>query len=364
MPEWHARLSPSGMERIIICNESAVLSDEDTGSAAADEGTRAHGLGEQILNGADPDTLEFDDDEMRAGVFKYVAYVRAHRSHDELEGVDHSNSTMYIEKQIRSKQIPDFGGTMDTLIVSDSHLHTIDFKYGMIPVDARDNKQVLSYLVLADEEFPGRKRFFGTIVQPRVFGEPQCVEYTYAQLIDHKYNVMMVDLDSNGKTAGGHCKWCPLKKTCTTLDDHLVQIAKEEFDDLDVSVELTPERCIEIIDMHPVFTKMVEEAKLRLKKFLLDDVVVPGWRLAKSLGNRAWIDPEDAQLAFQEKGLTDDQIFDSKLKSPATMEKFSKAYKPLVAELTHRPDRGCIAVDDSSKLPEYVRPEDQFDNLE
>ena len=363
MPEWHARLGPSSMERILICNESAVLGGDDDAGAAADEGTLAHSFCERILNGDDNAADEIPDDEMRAAVFKYVAYVRAFRSHDELDGVNHTNSKVHVELQIRSESIKDFGGTMDTLIVSDEHLHTIDFKYGMIPVDARDNKQVLSYLVLADEKFPGRKRFFGTIVQPRVFGDPQCMEYTYAQLIDHKYNVMMVDELNNGKTAGGHCKWCPLKKTCTTLDDHLVQVAKEEFDDLDVVKELTPERCIEIIDMQPVFSKMVEEAKVRLKKFLLDGATVPGWRLAQSLGNRVWRDPDEVKRFMKTKKTPPEVYLETKLKSPAQIEKFSKAYVPLVAELTVRPDRGAIAVEDTSKLPEYIRPEDQFDDL-
>ncbi len=149
----HSRLSPSSMTRILRCPASAVSNPPDTGSAAASEGTLAHGLAERVLRGDDTAQSEIPNDEMRQAIFAYVAYVRAHKSHDELDGVDHANSGITYEERIVSALIPEHGGTIDTLIVSDTHIHVNDFKYGVMPVSSHDNTQLLSYLALADGRF-------------------------------------------------------------------------------------------------------------------------------------------------------------------------------------------------------------------
>ncbi len=350
----HSILSPSGMERIINCNGSAVKNTDDEETAASKRGVVLHSKGEQTLRGGTP---EFDNDVDRDSVFQYVSYVRAHKSHAELEGVDQRGSRICLEERIVSKLIPDHGGTMDTLILSDTHLHTIDYKSGATPVSAYDNKQLLSYLVLADEQFPGRQRFFGSIVQPEVFGDPICVEYTKEQLTAHLYDVMMADIGDT-YNAGKWCRWCPLRKTCAVLEAHRKEMAQLVFSD-----DWPAQKCIDVIAMTKVFADMAVEAKKHLRKILLDGTHVEGWKLARQLANRSWIDEQKTVDAFRAKGVSDDIIFNQMIKSPAQFEQFSKAYKPFVADHTERIEKGIIAVESSSTLAEYV-PGSEFTNLE
>ena len=341
----HSRLSPSAMTRILRCPASAVDNPPDTGSAAASEGTLAHSLGEQVLRG--DENVEFPNDEMRKAVFEYVAYVRAHKSHDELDGVDHANSAVTYEERIVSTLIPDHGGTIDTLIVSDTHIHVMDFKYGVMPVSSFDNKQLLSYLALADEAYPGKERFFASIIQPRVYGTPDCVEYSRDQLDQHVLDIMLTAGDTD-RAAGDHCRWCPLKPTCSDLENHLVQVASEEFSD-----GWSSRKCKEVITMGGVFSTMVSDAKAHLTRLMKSGEKVDGWKLVTQLGIRCWRDPSEL-VALEAAGqIKEDVLYEKKMRSPAQLEKQSKVFKTLTASHAHRPERGVIAVESSSNLPEY-----------
>lgn len=344
------------MERILECPGSAIDNPPDTSSAASEEGTVAHGFGERLLKCLDVE--QFPNDEMASAVFDYVGYVRAHKSHAELEGVEQANSAVLIENRIVSELVPDHGGTIDTTIVSYTHLHVIDFKYGVMPVSAQNNKQILSYLALADERYPGRERFFGSIVQPRVFGHPECVEYTKAEIDSHVCDVMLA-ADDDTKKAGSHCRWCPLRETCHVLEDHNKELATEAFD-----TGWDAFKCLDVIAMAGVMKTLAEDAKIHLRKLLLDGEEVPGYRLARQLANRCWKD-EDAFLDDPKiVGIDDEHLYaPQKLLSPTQMEKsLAKSYGPTIDLHTHRPEKGIIVVEESSRLPIYD-PVEAFDDL-
>lgn len=352
----HYRLSPSSSNRWLECPGSAQDDLPDSGSAAASEGTEAHDYAYVALSGVDiPD---FPNDEMRKAVFEYIGYIRAFRSHDQLAGVDQSDSEIFYEETIESKLIPEHGGTIDALIVGKDHIHVIDFKYGTMPVAPEDNTQLLEYLGLALEKFPGRTQFFASIVQPRVPGDIRCIPYTLSQVVGHRADVMLAGADRNTLVAGEHCRWCPLRKTCVVLDKHLRDNAKEKFSD-----DWSAEKCLEVIKFGDVMAELVKDAKKLVLKMLHRGDTVSGWRLARQLGNRAWTDEENAGIALQKTTATEDDLFRIELRSPAQIEKRNKSLKSLVARLCHRPEKGVIAVTTDSKLPEY-KPQDKFTEIE
>jgi len=288
------------------------------------------------------------DKEMEAAIAVYVDYVRAHKHHAELEGIDQSGAEVLIEVRLISRFVPDHGGTIDCLIVGRDSIHAIDFKYGVMPVDAENNKQLLSYLVLAAEKYPDRKRFFGSIVQPRVLGRPQCVEYTASQLACHQCDVLM-SADDDAKEAGEHCRWCPLRQTCKVLDKKNEEFAKDIFDDGWNAV-----KCLDVIAMAKVMKSLAADAKDHLRKLMLGGEQVEGYRLAVSLANRCWVNEEEAIAKFQSWGIKDEALQIIKFKSPTQLTKtLADSFSPKIDTLTHRPERGVIVVENSSKLPEY-----------
>ena len=127
------------------------------------------------------------------------------------------------------------------------------------------------------------------------------------------------------------------------------------------------------------FTKKEQtEAKKRIKKLLKEfdtkTVFVIQRHMSKS-GMTRWLDlylmPSYKSTHFTPFTITYEVAkalnwpYDFKKEWPKIqrqLEKFSKAYVPFVAEYTHRPERGVIAVEESSRLPEYI-PGGEFDEL-
>lgn len=339
-PSEHSRLSPSSAYRWLVCPGSAVDNPPDTESAASKEGTLAHEFAAKYACGMD--TGPFPSEEMEDAAFKYCLYVNAAVTREVGE-------ELLLETRIVSKTIPDFGGTMDALIIGKDFLHVIDFKYGLQPVMARDNKQLLSYLVLANEEYPGKKEFYGSIVQPRVpYGE-QYVEFSIEEVENHYIEVLFAG-SSDNRSAGKHCTWCPLRNNCNVLDRLVVTTTKKVFDD---SKDWDATKCQEVLDTGIVVAELVKDAKKRIKDILQAGEDVPGWKLVESLGNRAWTNEDEVVKKLLDKGLNNDIIYNRKIKSPAQLEKFSSAYKQFVAEESHRPRKGVVAAEASSRLPEW-----------
>jgi hypothetical protein len=340
------------MDRILLCPGSAVSNPPDTGGAAARQGTTAHTLCEKKLKGLDVDT---PDDEMRQAVFMFVAYVKDFVADYK---IDYRETThLLIENRIVSELVPDHGGTLDVLIITPRTLHVIDFKYGLAPVSPFDNKQLLSYLALAAEKYPGRRQFMASIVQPRVFGNPQAVEYSQDEVTSHELDVLLV-ADDTTRHAGEHCKWCPLKDTCDVVQVKLDSVASE----LTEPGEWDAAKCVDILGMAAVLKNMAVDAKERLATLMKDGQKVNGWKLVHDLANRTWKDEQAVADHFTELDL-DEVIFNKKVKSPTQLLKFSKAYTQFVADNCHRENKGVIAAPESSRLPEAVVTQRVFTDL-
>ena len=133
MPNKHAMLSASSSARWLACPPSAQLCAvlPDTTSDYAREGTCAHELAEykvQKLIGnpaANPtENLDFYDTEMEDCTDSYAQYIA-----EQLSPLQ--EPIVLVEQRLDfSRYVQDGFGTGDCVIVADSVLTVIDFKYG------------------------------------------------------------------------------------------------------------------------------------------------------------------------------------------------------------------------------------------
>lgn len=338
-PSKHYLYGPSSSDRWVRCPGS-VLGDppEKEESAAMRSGTYSHELAERMLRGERP-TLDGDDERKRS-IEQYVEFV---------DGLPEGERR--IELMVVSEFIKDFGGTMDHLVATEVELYVTDFKDGKNPVSAVDNYQLKCYLCLAREVFPGRKRFFGSIVQPRV-GSPQMQEYT-AQELDYFLIDVMAAAASTSLKAGPHCRWCPHLGVCETEREYRQELVQISFDE---NTEI--EKHLAVLGHLDVINELAKTARHKLLALALAGTAIPGYKLIRSIGNRAWTDPAKATKALTRLRFKVAQLFEPrKLLSPAKMEKLVP--KEEVAKLVYRPDRGIAIVPSSSRAPEY-NPSEMF----
>jgi hypothetical protein len=197
-PDKHYRLGPSGSSRWLNCPFSAV---DDLPSTQNVHTIRGHLLHDKTAHALVDGLPIFGTDPDSDAVRHCVAAAEA------LPGERH------IEVPIVSEEIADFGGTVDVLTIEGDRIHILDHKFGKYRVHAKDNTQLLCYLVLAHEKHPHATEFAATIAQPAVRKKPVTAEYTLDDLKKHKDAVAEAAV-SDHKAAGEWCRFCPLLETC------------------------------------------------------------------------------------------------------------------------------------------------------
>lgn len=249
----HAKLSASGAQRWMSCPGS-VKAEENIPHQTnkyADEGTLAHELAAEYLyylknNGhGSIDVLKSYDDDMVKAADDYYAYVKnleilvRSRSNEYLE------TCIFIEEKVNySNIVPDGFGTADCIISGAYELHIIDFKYGVNPIYARGNMQLMLYAIGALNSIPfiGIETITLHIVQPRANNfstwELTINElYSYYKYINYKALEALKD-DAPRIPSKEACMWCKARFTCYALKNTTKKvnslIDKQDLTDNDI----------------------------------------------------------------------------------------------------------------------------------
>ena len=359
MPGLHAKLSPSSSSRWLKCPASLSLPQEpDTESEYAAEGTAAHELAEAcLLTGADAEDYIGQtfygyvvDQEMADNVQVYLD--ECNRLVSEIEG------EYEIEAYLNHSKIDDLGGTADFKLVSKDTVYLVDLKYGAgHVVEVAENSQLLCYGTLAfdqsysSESTPDLNRVVMTIVQPRAAHEDGPVRSTSvtAEEVWEFEDQIQNQVYDNGDhiEAGEHCRWCPAKVHCPELKRKTQEAAKAEFEPEGMTVE----QAAELIQLRQPMKAYLDEVYNWLHGRMEKGEIAPGMKLVESYGNRQWTLSEEELVAAIKEGrrIAKDKLYESKLKSPAKMEKLIG--KEAVEPLTERPKKGSTVVPDYDKRP-------------
>jgi hypothetical protein len=345
----HYKISPSSCYRIEQCPGSVILSDgiESESSEYADDGTKAHGLGEEcLLLGLD--RVECENREMREAVQIYVDFVNNLIANKEI-------LFSGIEYKAPHADIENCGGTVDFFCVypngKGNTLHIVDYKHGAgVYVDHVRNRQMQTYagIWLSNNPDANITEVAMTIVQPRCFESPEACRTYVSPVweIDQWENKLRSLIGSTKLKAGDHCRWCPAKLVCPKIKEHALELAKEEFSDFDT---ITPEDeinwLVELASLGDCIKNVLNEVESRIQSHLQAGRVVPGYRLVERFGHRKWsVANEDLEEFFREHGLEEHEYKSTEFASPAQIEKLL-GKKVKLADLVEKP-----------KLPPGIAP--------
>lgn len=339
MTSLHASLSPSAAGRWIQCPASVQMAANfpNTSSAAAEEGTHAHELGE--LQAARHfglvDSQEWmerfadwqrrgaaagwDLDEMQGHITGYLALLTEALA-------KHENSILLLEQRLETG-IEGCWGTGDAVIVSPYHVEVIDLKYGQgVPVSAVQNPQLRLYglgaLVNYADLLGSPEEVITTIYQPRV-GGTSSETLTPEQLLEWRDEVVApaaAEAREPGARFGPSseaCRWCPASGSCRPQMESALQ---EDFGQ-DANI-LTEEDLAEVLPRVEAIKAWISAVeKEALERAYAQSKPIPGYKVVLRGGRRAITDSAGAIQLLIDKGFKSSDVTDFRIKPLGVLEK-------------------------------------------
>lgn len=327
------------------------------------EGTLAHEMAEIVarakLNGYKAH-ISWDDatQETADCAAGYAEYIQ-----EQLKSPD---ASVLLEQRVDfSAWVPDGFGTCDCIILQGDTMTVIDYKYGKgVAVDAEDNPQMMLYALgaLADYGFVYEvNKVEMHIYQPRMNNISR-VELSVDDLLawGDKTVRPIAQKAAKGKgsySAGAWCKFCPHAGRCRTLTKTCTEYV--ETHDLRVAVPvLAPHEVADVLAMENLVTLWLKRVKAQALTTLLDGGDIPGWKVVEGKqGNRKWTDELQVAEKLQAEGYKLNDITETKLLSPAAMDKAigKKKAAELLADMIDRAPGAPTIAPESDKRPVYDR---------
>ena len=361
----HSRWGGSIAKRVIACPGSVALCTQvpdKPSSRYADEGTLLHqavaicvdenmhptDLVGKVSNADLVLTEELVEDKLRPAL---------NLLDDYLDEVDPDNTCEYATEQEVSfgKFLPEAYGTCDMLIRAGSRAVVLDWKFGSgVVVDAEENAQLMYYAAAARRTDNTKWVFDGATEVELVIIQPPYIKRwvtTLDRLDEFERELKAAVKQSKQADAplqqGDHCRWCAGKPICPLMNgaaDRAVQIQLREVDITKMGKALHQADLLE---------QWIGDLRALAHQALEAGVEVPGWKLVDKRATRKWKDEADVEQTLWKAGFTDTQaLFETKIKSPAQVEKVLKTKKlALPDELVEKVSSGTTIAPEHDPRP-------------
>ncbi len=333
----HAKLSPSAAHRWMACSASILYPQDGKSSAAADEGTRLHGVAESILKTNEATRLVSDED-MRL-LLPYLSLV------DLLPEMHGNTVTTLIEHKVTINDV--CWGTADAIVYSVDRLDIVDLKTGTTPVRAKQNKQMMIYAIAAivtlglDPDLI--KKVVLHVAQPSI-DNMDSWETTVAELHDFGHDLdRAIDFIQSGifeyAPSPTACQWCPGAGVCKVRAKQVLISVAQDFDDLVVPNakpalpdpdSLSPYQMAALFPHFKTLSKWMEQVEEHIVSLMLERVPIAGLKLVRSVKTRKWTDDTAAVEAMRAAGL---KLDDCAPRKPIALGAAEKLVDP--AKLAH-----------------------------
>jgi hypothetical protein len=239
---------------------------------------------------------------------------------------------MEIEAETRvgfGDLLPGVFGSTDLIGRLGNRAVVLDWKFGDgVMVEVEENPQLMFYAAAAMRTKEAQWAFEGVteiecvIVQPpevrRWVTTPERIAKFELELVQA---VKQAEKPDAKLTVGDHCRWCAAKPICPKMTGAVDRALKVQLNNLDapkISAYLKNADMLEdwIKDLRALALQMLESgAKL------------PEYKLVAKRAIRSWSDEEKAKVALFAYGLTESEVMETSVVSPAKAEKALKKRK-------------------------------------
>jgi hypothetical protein len=361
------KLRPSSASRWIACPASARLSTlvpyQESGEAAK-IGTAIHALAETCFQ-LDTDPMKFVGQQVEGITMTEENCKFAMEHLQAIWAIQDDLGHVKVEQLFKLYDTPQFSlqGTADVVgwSITKEKLTIADLKTGRGYVDAQDNEQLKIYALGAMKANNLRvKEVEFQIIQPH-HGDKRIHRMSADELGVWETQVMLPAIEDAVSQAPrfapseSACQWCPAKTICSAQKASFDVVAAQpditalKKDDVkEVMLALTPQQISDILDRAPMVEKFIDAVRDHAMSAMeKDGMVVPGWQLQPKRASRKWLDESNARAELIAAGLSDVDIFESNLITPAAAEKLlPKDQRVILDDLTAKVSSGLTLARD------------------
>jgi len=340
----------STAKRVINCPGSVALVQqmpERPSSKYADEGTLLHNVIAQILDSdtAVPEDFlgeRYGEQELTQELIdeKLLPALAA------LDEIDPDDRMQYaVETMVEfGELLPGVFGSTDLLGRIDDKAIVLDWKFGDgVIVEVEENDQLMFYAAAAMRTakaqwvFEGATEIECVIVQPpsirRWTTTPERIKRFERELVAAVKEAQRPDARL---AIGEHCRWCAAKPICPQMNGLVQRTALKRVQDLDVT------QINEYLKQAEIVEQWINDLRALAFQMAESGVKLPDHKLVAKRATRQWADgAKDALLAL---GLTESELMESKMLSPAQVEKILKKKK------LEMPEDVVVAISSGSTL--------------
>jgi hypothetical protein len=324
----------STAKRVINCPGSVALVQKmppKPSSKYADEGTLLHNVMAELIMSEEPPEYYIGtryEDQMLTFELVEEKILPALRALDIID----PEHKMEIEAETSvnfGDLLPGVFGSTDLIGRLGNRAVVLDWKFGDgVMVEVEENPQLMFYAAAAMRTKEAQWAFDGVteiemvIVQPpeirRWVTTPERIAEFELQLVQA---VKQAEKPDAKLAVGDHCRWCAAKPICPKMTgavDRALKVQIEALPTQQISTYLKNADMLEdwIKDLRALALQMLESgAKL------------PEYKLVAKRAIRSWSDEEKAKVALFAYGLTESEVMESSVVSPAKAEKALKKRK-------------------------------------
>jgi len=324
----------STAKRVINCPGSVALVQKmppKPSSEHADRGTLLHNMMEEIL-------VSGDAPESFIGA-RYKDQILTQDLIDEkikpaMEALDAIDPDQTMEYEVETRVgfgdlLPGVFGSTDLIGRIGNRAIVLDWKFGDgVMVEVEENPQLMFYAAAAMRTkeaqwaFEGATEIEMVIVQPpevrRWVTTPERIAAFELELVQAVKRSQYPDAHLS---VGDHCRWCAAKPICPKMTGAVDRALK-------VQIEALPAQQISVyLKNADMLEEWIKDLRALALQMLESGAKLPEYKLVAKRAIRSWSDEEKAKVALFAYGLTESEVMESSVVSPAKAEKALKKRK-------------------------------------
>ena len=348
----------STAKRVINCPGSVKLVADmppKPSSSYADEGTLLHDVIAAML------TLDYPADVFIGKAYGNAVLTQAlidEKITPALERLNEVDPDRTMDFEVEAyvgfgEFIPGVFGSSDIVGRRGNTAIILDWKFGNgVIVEAEENEQLMFYAAAALRTESTRWVFEGaTEVELIIIQPPMIKRWTTNVKRLKRFEAELlgaVNLSTKEKAplkSGTWCRWCSASPTCPALSGAAERLVKAQLKGVDGA------RLGELLDVADSLEDWIKSARELAEQMLTSSVPVPGYKMVPKRATRSWVSEGTAKATLLGMGVASKDLVDTKMKSPAQVEKLLPKGEKVPAELVQALSSGNTLAPESDPRP-------------